>query len=979
MVNSNFTFGSKLKSLAASFRETRIRETRSAAPTARLVNRLSFGVLVFVGVCGASDAPGDKLADINTADSSTDGDASLLSVEFDLRSGNFDQRQQAMMRLWADHDTYRTWVENAVHDPDIEVARRANWVLDRWRRGLLPDTPREISHRLEGLHGPETIENLLNAGLFRAALVAIDEVINAAKSPAIIARAESAILRRFAFYVRLADENDQLPALVSILDRLSNDAPMCFAASRLRTLTTNVNHGDLLGVAARLGESQRKRIEIILQVAAADIPKATALAENFDDPELLRVCRMLGGDWQILAREQFVAARSQPQDSVDWYRHWMYALVAASRCDDLLIRKKAIEELSKSRGEEHDADAKDPVNRIRWQSLAMHGEIDAAIAVLRLLKSKDLAEPTAQAELKAQAELLAQASRFPDAFKAIGIDWVDLDSQMNELIDDAVAAERGNLGIGNLEPSVPLLRLLSAVRLLVSTGRDDLALHSLKAVVDHPSLRSREETSMIRMELVRTVWRISRTEWIDELIVGSRDKSLPGQTQFLLSLIYDAEVESIAALIDALSQLNSATTFAQRVRDTVSILGGSLPQWFDPGTDFDKLYDRLLNSKSVTRDAGGGGMRLTSVPLLSIDIARIFELHGQTELSQKTLVELSARGDVEATLRLAESELNGGNVEVARRLFRSIWNSVDVAGQDISRLNQADSDALIALKAIDGEATAATRLGDVEGAAELRRQIAMMICTPSSTLLNSYAEYLTEQGRNDQAKEILEPLMSLAAFGLTEGVEFYTIAHNYDSAVAVTNPAQAAAALDLAIAGTIESTSFYPAAYISVPSYMYRRKIRAAVDSRNEPEARKLIEKLLQLDPIDIDFGEKLLGAMRDAGMTSLASEVLERMYQAGEKHLQNFPFDVAMSNNLAWVLSLSDYRLDDALRISKNAVFYKPDSTIYRDTLAEVLFRLKRIDEAIAIEKACLLDDPSEWHVHEQIQRFESAKSTEH
>jgi len=939
-------------------------------PLANLMSVMLLALIVCIGICCASDVPADKLAEISAADSSIDGDANLSSIEFDLRSGNFDQRQQAMMRLWADHETYRAWVENAVHDPDIEVARRANWVLDRWRRGLLPDTPREISNRLEGIYGPETIENLLNAGLFRAALVAIDEVINDAKSPAIIARAESAVRRRFAFYIRLADENDQLPTLVSILDRLSNDAPMCFASSRLRTLTTNAIDGDLLGVAARLDEAQRKRIEIILQVASGDIPEATALAENFDDPELLRVCRMLGGDWQNLAREQSIAARSQPQDSVDWYRHWMYALVAASRCDDLLIRKGAIDELSKSRGEEKDADGKDPVNRIRWQSLAMHGEIDAAIGVLKPLNSKD------SAETRAQAELLAQASRFPDAFEAIGIDWVDLDSQMNELINDAVAAERGNLGFGNQEISVPLARLLSAVRLLVSTGRDDLALYSLKAVVDHPSLRSQEETSMVRMEIVRTVWRISRAEWIDELVLGAADKSLPGQTQFLLALIYDSEVESIAALIDAMSQLNSATTFAQRVRDTVSILGGNVPQWFDPSTDFDKLYDRLLNSKSVTRDAGGGGMRLTSVPRLSIDIARIFELHGQTELSQKTLVELSAKGNVQATLKLAESELDGGNVEVARRLFRSIWNSVDVAGQDISRLNQADSDALIAMKAIDGEATAATRLGDTEGAADLKRQIAMMICTPSSTLLNSYAEYLTEQGRNDQAKEILEPLMSLAAFGLTEGVEFYTIAHNYDSAVAVTNPAQAAAALDLAIAGTIESTSFYPAAYISVPSYMYRRKIRAAVDSRNEPEARKLVEKLLQLDPIDIDFGEKLLGAMRDAGMKSLASEVLERMYQAGEKHLQNFPFDVAMSNNLAWVLSLSDYRLEDALRISKNAVFYQPDSTIYRDTLAEVLFRLKRNDEAIAIEKACLLDDPADWHVHEQIQRFESAKS---
>ncbi len=77
------------------------------------------------------------------------------------------------------------------------------------------------------------------------------------------------------------------------------------------------------------------------------------------------------------------------------------------------------------------------------------------------------------------------------------------------------------------------------------------------------------------------------------------------------------------------------------------------------------------------------------------------------------------------------------------------------------------------------------------------------------------------------------------------------------------------------------------------------------------------------------------------------------------------------MLNNLAWVMSLSDYQLDEALQYAQRAVRCEPDSTVYRDTLAEILFRLNRKEEAIAIEQACLLDDPAEWHVHQQIERF--------
>jgi predicted Zn-dependent protease len=89
---------------------------------------------------------------------------------------------------------------------------------------------------------------------------------------------------------------------------------------------------------------------------------------------------------------------------------------------------------------------------------------------------------------------------------------------------------------------------------------------------------------------------------------------------------------------------------------------------------------------------------------------------------------------------------------------------------------------------------------------------------------------------------------------------------------------------------------------------------------------------------------------------------------------MRRFPLDVVTANNLAWVLALSDHRLEDALALSWRAVYLSPDSTVYRDTLAEILFRLGRVNEATTVARACLIDEPAEWHVHEQIRRFEAA-----
>ncbi|MGV3483416.1 MAG: hypothetical protein ACO1RT_03235 [Planctomycetaceae bacterium] len=928
-----------------------------------------------VNLCSARDVPPANADAPPLAEPVLNEDAALAAIEQDLRSQNFDRRQLAMMRLWSNRERYRSWVEKAATDADPEVARRAHWILDRWRRGLLPDTPPDIAEQLQAAASADTIESLLNAGLFDGALVAIDEAIGGGGGEAVLDRAKSALRKRFPFYVRAAYHEDQLVQLVEVLGRLADEAPMALAYQQLRKHVLRDDGYHLPPASVRWTSDQREKLEVILLAANDDLPAAIDKAAKATDRDLLRVCRMLGGDWQALAHEQLAAANAQTPDSLEWYRHWMYALMAAARCEETDIRRQAVEQLSKPRGADKDLDQTDPINRVRWQALAMHGELQAAASILQPLQPNDA------------AELLAQATLYPQAFEAIDVDWTQIDSQLSSLVKEAVQGEQKESDANRVSSSPELSRLLTVVRMMIATGRDELALEALKSVVNHPSLSSRDNASATRIEIIRTLARLNRNEWISELLIGPADTTLPGRTQFYLAMAFDAEIETVAGLIEAFTRLRPTDSFAEHVRDTVAILDGRLPKSFagsggrkastsGAGVGFESLYAAMAESKRVIRTRDGG-MSIASVPRLTLDMARIFELHGEPELARRTLMALAAQGESEATLRIAEAELNQGSAQTARQLFETVWKTIERRGTDLSRLNQADADSLVAMKAIQGEATSAMRLGDLEGAEELQTLIKLMSCTPSPALRDSFAQYLVEQQMHEPAAAIYGPLLRLAAFGSSDDVEFYSIARNYDAAVSESKPAQAAAMLDLAIAGTIETTVFYPAAYISLPSYLHRRVIQMAVQDQDAARVRAHVEQLFRLDPIDIDFGEKVLVAMREAGMKDLAAEILERIYQAGNRHLETFPLDVGMANNLAWVLALSDHRLEDALRLSRRAVFYEPDSTIYRDTLAEVLFRLDRKPEAIAIEKACLLDDPAEWHVHEQIKRFEASAPT--
>ncbi len=143
----------------------RLAESHNAMPwLCGLAIAIGFSVVALATSVAVADMPGgDKKSDMlqSQAESATKPSSAnpqeaipVEELERQLRSSDFKLRQQAMMQLWSNRERYRPWVEQAVNDNDPEVVRRATWILDRWKRGLLPQLPAHVMEKLQSSSGP---------------------------------------------------------------------------------------------------------------------------------------------------------------------------------------------------------------------------------------------------------------------------------------------------------------------------------------------------------------------------------------------------------------------------------------------------------------------------------------------------------------------------------------------------------------------------------------------------------------------------------------------------------------------------------------------------------------------------------------------------------------------------------------------------------------------------------------------------------
>ncbi len=901
---------------------------------------------------------------VNAQDSPTDTE--LNQGELDqLSAGSYANRQRATLEMWRVRDQSREEVQRAARHPDPEISGRAQWILRQWRRGSLAGTPPAISRLLSKSPGAAGIDNLLVEGQFSAALVAVEESAGTIEYDAIKQRIHLILLRRFPSCVRAALKYERLPQLLELIDTVADSKEMAICRVQLmQEMGIDINQQSLLPRSSdSWTEQERNQAEALVLIMLGQLDQAIEVAERGEDDRFLYHCRAIGGRWHDAMDQAVAEAREAEPGTAEHARHWSQAMICSDRAGDLKIFQEAKEALAI--GDMNDAGS---ARDLRWRTLASHGEIDSATDILD------------QFDAEASALVSIEASRVEHAFDILGFPLQDVNNRINQWVDAAIERQREvTTSDPNMSPElVPdVNRLLTLIRCLISVGHEDAARSAVKRLCDSDL---RIGNLWLRDFVLSSLTSTRRSDWVVQFAVAENEKTLsPVVRNILASMLPDADPTSLEVIFEALATIDREQRIEDRVASACMLFQGQIPEGFDPATDFKKLFDfavapRNFNNGRQIPGRPGGGMIPNQFRQIraNMNIVRFFTAHGQAEQATAILRKLIESGDQEALLLLAEQELDAGSTELALSLFDLLHESV-YDRQSAGRFSSANGDAA-AVESLIGQWTIAKRIGDVRRAEELLQEIRLSLCSPSTRLRQAIAQYLADRDERELATEIYQRLLPMALVENEEGTGVYDVARGYSLLVRDSQVSESARWYDLAICEAIRSSNFRSGAFISLPVYVRRWSVEAAIEQRDLQAVAHGVDRIMKLDSMDIDLAERILPAMRKAGLEQLADETLDRIIDAGIRYTERFPADAMTANNLAWVAAMNGKHLETALELSQRAVNLQPESAIYRDTLAEILFRLDRKQEALQIEEACLLDDPTQWHLHEQVEKYREA-----
>ncbi|MGB7343200.1 MAG: hypothetical protein WBD20_03245 [Pirellulaceae bacterium] len=921
-------------------------------------------------------AAAQTVVDEKAAQSEISDDGSLLDQ---LSKGRYSTRQRATLKMWGSRDELRDQVQAATRHPNPEVSGRANWILDQWRRGTSPDMPPRVMRLLQKGDDPGAIVELVEMGRFRDAIVAVEESKGSIEFERIQAELTAAFTLRFPFYVKQALDDGSLDLMLKLIDLSATNKEMSVCRIRMmQSMGHEIAKDDLLpSAASSWTAAARDEALVAVHTVLHDQDQAIAIAHKSPDDNLLRASLMLAGKWQELSDLNLAKADAtgaiEPQSRSELnVIHWVHALVAADRCGDKMTAQRAIDALTAVPSEQAGYD-------LAWKALALHGQMEGVFKML----DDDSPESLADVGLA--------ASRPGRVFEELNFPIAQLDSNLSKWIDEAIGkqitdsdllaepdapTQRARGRRNNPDgPNLAIRRLIALMQCLIAIGRDDAARQIAERLsAESIEFGSRPNTRTLRDYVLQSLVSTSRSEWVYDLAVADDAKEVSLTAYWCLSSgsLLDVESTTFSVILDAIQQMYRGIPFPERFQMTCELMQGEIPERFERDRDFERLFKSLTNQTSSSLFS-----RRVQIPdgsQINHDIVKFFARHGQAALSNRCLTDLIRKGDLEALYEFAVREADSGNAEQSDQFFDLAWNRAQQNGRSLGLSRFEESDAIMAMKTLVAQWRGASRAGNQELTEQLARQISLTALSPSTEFLDAMAEHLSEHGHEELAKEIFEVLLPLTALGSSEATEFYDVARKYSAMIRDKEAHSAIKWFDMAVGGTLDSTYFRSSAYITLPVYIRRWALEAAIADGDQSAAVEHLERLTELDPLDIAFAEDVLPKMRDSGMAKLANHAFDQLFDAGVKHCQQFPFDATTCNNVAWVAAMNDRRLDEALLLSEQSVMIEPDSAIYRDTLAEILFRLDRKKEALHVEESCLLDDPTQWHIHEQIGKYREA-----
>ena len=156
--------------------------------------------------------------------------------------------------------------------------------------------------------------------------------------------------------------------------------------------------------------------------------------------------------------------------------------------------------------------------------------------------------------------------------------------------------------------------------------------------------------------------------------------------------------------------------------------------------------------------------------------------------------------------------------------------------------------------------------------------------------------------------------------------------------------------------------------------------LRAARQANDLPSVKSHLEKLLAMDQDSQVFHKNpgmasdIVPALQDLGRADQADRIFNDAFRDLRDRVTASPEDGMPKNNLAWLCACSGKKLDEAEKLSAEAVAAAPDDAACLDTQAEVYLRLGNPAKAEEIETHALQIKPDDVYMQKQLEKFHTA-----
>lgn len=162
-------------------------------------------------------------------------------------------------------------------------------------------------------------------------------------------------------------------------------------------------------------------------------------------------------------------------------------------------------------------------------------------------------------------------------------------------------------------------------------------------------------------------------------------------------------------------------------------------------------------------------------------------------------------------------------------------------------------------------------------------------------------------------------------------------------------------------------------AYVNVPSLIARLRCRSAIDNGDFDKVDSFAAKAFDLQPGEVELPILVYQPLIAKGKKELADKIFASAKKTIQKVGDDYPNCAWAHNSAAWLSACCKSDLIWGLNQAEMAVKLDGKSAAHLDTLAEVLFQLKRQKEAVEAQTKAVALEPTKIYYKKQLKRIQN------